>query len=146
MNRFNDNFIKHESIRAQAHDQLVQAEVMTNFLIDLEPEELAEAGRPIPKHADQTPEELDRLETQAALAAADRLKSIRVWSEVGDNFEVEDQKATLREHKERMARYRKRRDWEAWIEEDEEDIDADRIISEIKNYKSEFFWNTSFYV
>ena len=89
---------------------------------------------------------MNRLERDAAIAASNRIKSIRVWGEVGDNFEIEDQKNAIREHKERMARYRKRRDWEAWIEEDEMDIEADRIISEIKNYKSEYFWNTNFYV
>ena len=52
---------------------------------------------------------------------------------------------TIRNHKERLARYRKRKDWEAWIEEDELDIEGDRLLSEIKNYKSEFFFNTGFY-
>lgn len=45
-----------------------------------------------------------------------------------------------------MARYRKRKDWEAWIEEDEMDIEGDRIISEIKNYKAEHTWSDKFII
>ena len=44
-----------------------------------------------------------------------------------------------------MARYRKRKDWEAWVEEDELDIEGERLIADIKNYKSEHFWQTNFY-
>ena len=73
------------------------------------------------------------------------MKNIKVWSEIADNFNNDEKTAVIREHKERMARYRKRKDWEAWIEEDEMDIEGDRAIAEIKNYKSEHFWNTKFY-
>ena len=44
-----------------------------------------------------------------------------------------------------MGRERKQQPWQAVIEPDEVDIEADRIISEIKNYKGEYFWNTRFY-
>jgi len=94
----------------------------------------------------EDPAERSKLEDEAAAAAANRIKEIKVWGEIADNFTNEEKADVIREHKERMARYRKRKDWEAWIEEDELDIEGDRIISEIKNYKSEHFWNTKFYV
>jgi hypothetical protein len=40
-----------------------------------------------------------------------------------------------------LNRYRKRKPWEAWVEEDELDIEGDRILAEIKNYKAEFFFD-----
>jgi hypothetical protein len=46
-------------------------------------------------------------------------------------------------HLAKLERYRKRKDWEAWVEEDELDIEGERIIAEIKNYKSEFFFNNA---
>ena len=42
---------------------------------------------------------------------------------------------------EKLERYRNRKDWEAWIEEDEQDIEGERVLAEIKNYKDEFFFN-----
>jgi hypothetical protein len=41
---------------------------------------------------------------------------------------------------EKLARYRARKDWEAWVEEDELDIEGERMIAEIKNFKDEFFY------
>ena len=119
---------------------------MCKFLVDdLDPAAVQKANEPIQEDVDN-PKEKERLEDEAAEAAAARIKQIKNWSEIADNFTNEDKLASIREHKERMARYRKRKDWEAWIEEDDLDIEGDRIISEIKNYKSEHFWNTKFYV
>lgn len=44
-----------------------------------------------------------------------------------------------KEHLDKLERFRKRKDWEAWAEEDELDIEGERILSEIKNYKDEYF-------
>jgi hypothetical protein len=41
-----------------------------------------------------------------------------------------------------MERYRNRKEWEAWIEEDELDIEGERILAEIKNYKAEHFFDS----
>ena len=47
------------------------------------------------------------------------------------------------EHLKKLDRYRARKDWEAWVEEDELDIEGERIISEIKNFKDEFFYKVT---
>ncbi len=54
-------------------------------------------------------------------------------------YSSEDLDRVRREHREKVERYRKRKDWEAWVEEDELDIEGERIIAEIKNYKIEYF-------
>ena len=47
--RFNANLARNEYTRAHAHDQLIWATVMTKFLVDLTPEELAKANERIVK-------------------------------------------------------------------------------------------------
>ena len=79
------------------------------------------------------------------MVALERIKQVRPWSEIHDNFEDEDRVQAMRDHREKMARYRKRKDWEAWVEEDELDVEGERLIADIKNYKSEHFWQTNFY-
>ena len=142
-NQFNGDYRANESIRVTGRDQLTEAEVMMHFLVDLNSEELAEAAQSLP----MTENKLEQQDNEdvAAAKAVQRLKQIKVWSDVAGNFTQEDKTETIRNHKERLARYRKRKDWEAWIEEDELDIEGDRLISEIKNYKSEHFFNTRFY-
>lgn len=70
------------------------------------------------------------------------LTGIQVWSKIGNNFTSDDVSRVRTDHLEKLERYRNRKDWEAWIEEDELDIEGERIIAEIKNYKSEFFFNS----
>ena len=68
------------------------------------------------------------------------LDKITLWSKIADNFSQGDVNRLRRLHLEKLERYRKRKDWEAWVEEDELDIEGERILSEIKNYKDEFFF------
>ena len=159
---FNDGYLIHEEIRATGYTLLTEAGVMMHFLVDLNSEELAkaeaEAAKPLPMAEDQleqrdgllstehipTPQE--RAEDVAAAQAALRLRQIKAWGDAADDEGGQEDKAeAIRNHKERLARYRKRKDWEAWVEEDELDIEGDRLLSEIKNYKSEHFFNTGFY-
>ena len=74
------------------------------------------------------------------MEALERIKRIKVWSEIHDNFDNDDKIDAMKDHREKMARYRQRKDWEALVEEDEDDIEGERIIAEIKNYKSEHLW------
>jgi hypothetical protein len=46
---------------------------------------------------------------------------------------------------ERLAEYRKRKDWQTWCEEDDMDLEGERLLAEIKNYKSEHLFISSFY-
>ena len=71
------------------------------------------------------------------------LTNIKVWSQIANNFTSEDVSRVRKDHCDKLERYRNRKDWEAWIEEDELDIEGERIIAEIKNYKSEFFFNSN---
>lgn len=85
------------------------------------------------------------MENVAANKAAARLNKIKMWTLINDNEEPQSNLDAIRkEHIERLERYRKRKDWEAWVEEDELDLEGERLLSEIKNYKDEFFYNTMF--
>lgn len=61
---------------------------MAKFLIDLSPEEIDAANEKILHSEDQ--EEQERLEEMASREAANRLKQIKVWGEIADNFTNED--------------------------------------------------------
>ena len=72
------------------------------------------------------------------------IRNITVWSQIADNFTVPDVERIRKEHLEKLDRYRNRKDWEAWIEEDELDIEGERVLAEIKSYKHEYFFNVDF--
>ena len=122
---------------------LTESKIMSQFLSDLTQDEVDLANTKIPHMEDS--KQMERLEDEQTEAAKERIRNIKVWSEIADNFTADEKAQAIKEHKERMARYRKRKDWEAWVEEDDLDIEGDRIISTIKNYKSEHFWNTHVY-
>jgi hypothetical protein len=52
----------------------------------------------------------------------------------------------LKDHKERLDRYRNRKDWDLMQEQDEQDIEGERLLADIRNYKAEHFFNTNFYM
>jgi hypothetical protein len=73
-----------------------------------------------------------------------QVKYIIPWKLVApDELKVDDHDVTrVRvDHEAKLNRYRKRKPWEAWIEEDEMDLEGDRILAEIQNYKSEVLFN-----
>ena len=153
--QFQSDYALHEATRAAAHGQLVETAAMMHFLVDFEPEEFKDAAKPLPV-AETMAQEADNEEV-AALEAAARLRRIRAWGDaVAATYKEDDdprahegdqagRTEAIRAHKERLARDRKRTDWQAWVEEDELDMEGERLISEIKNYKSEHFFNTRFY-
>lgn len=148
--QFHNDYPSREQMRASTFDMLLHTEVMSRYLVELTSEELLKANESVQpcEGDDLSLEEAQRrahlAEDQAASQAAARIKKITEWSQLQQNFTNEEKQQVIGEHRARMARYRKRKDWEAWGEEDETDLDGARIISEIKNYKSEFFWNTAF--
>ena len=83
-------------------------------------------------------EKLDREDTA-------KVKDIILWSQLAEptSFSAADLEKVRQEHLEKLERYRGRKDWESWIEHDELDLEGDRIIAEIKNYKAEYFYKVS---
>ena len=51
-NQFNSEYFLHNKIRALAHAQLTEADVMTDFLVNLSEQTLAEAAKPLPTRGD----------------------------------------------------------------------------------------------
>jgi hypothetical protein len=112
------------------HEQLKQVKVMEHFLV---------------KEQENAPDMTDASETLLDIQAAKRLESIPLFSRVCSDVDEQEIANVSLQHKERLARYRKRRDWEAWVEEDELDLEGERLLAEIKNYKAEHFFSTAFY-
>jgi hypothetical protein len=74
-----------------------------------------------------------------------QIKDIIVWKDLtGTNsFSSADVEKVRKEHNDKLQRYRERKDWEAWVEEDELDLEGERILAEVKNYKQEYFYKIS---
>ena len=53
-----------------------------------------------------------------------------LWTQLADpnSFTTVDIERVRKEHLEKLDRYRARKDWEAWVEEDELDLEGERII------------------
>ena len=58
-------------------------------------------------------------------------------------FNSQDLDRVKREHYQRLQRYRERKDWEQWTEEDELDLEGERLLAEVKNYQQEYFSKVS---
>ena len=88
-----------------------------------------------------------------ASAAADRLLSIKMWSACQDDHPpregataaAEELRDIRRMHLDRLASYRKRKEWQGWCEEDDLDMEGERLLAEIKNFKGEHMFSTRFY-
>jgi hypothetical protein len=90
-------------------------------------------------------EEEVNLEYPMHSAAAERLQQIKMYSKIADNVGQEDLKEVRRKHLDKLADYRKRKDWQGWIEEDDLDMEGERLLAEIKNYKGEQMFHGRFY-
>jgi len=80
-----------------------------------------------------------------ASAAADRLSSIKMWSVCAEDTTQEELRDVRKLHLDKLANYRKRKDWQGWCEEDDLDLEGERLLAEIKNYKGEHMFNSRFY-
>lgn len=67
------------------------------------------------------------------------IKEIVQWTQIADptSFTSKDIDRVRVDHEAKLERYRKRQDWEAWIEENEMDIEAERVLAEAKNFRAE---------
>ena len=150
--RLESSIADNHDIRTNAYDMLTQTHTMVKFLVEMTPEAVAKAKEPVKQltEEDCADEDVrkrrqDDLEEQSIQESAERLRSIKTWQDVADNFTMEDKVEALNEHRQKLARVRNRKEWQALIEEDDDDKAADKLISDIKNYNREFFWKSAFY-
>ena len=127
---FANNYAENERIRRVGVETLKNVNLMEHFLV---------------KENENAPHMSDVSEALLDIQAAKRLESIPMFSRVCPDLDEDEISHNSLQHKERLARYRKRRDWEAWVEEDELDLEGERLLAEIKNFKAEHFFSTAFY-
>ena len=114
--------------------------VIKDFLVDLS------AQQPADDELRICSEKLDP-DNLMASAAADRLLSIKMWSACQDDptEAAEDLRDIRKLHLDRLAKYRKRKEWQGWCDEDDLDMEGERLLAEIKNFKGEHMFSTRFY-
>ena len=89
---------------------------------------------------------MEAYEQEMANDARDRLRRIKVWQDFAElNISVRERDQLQKEHLERLVKLRKQKDYKAWVEEDEIDLEGARLLHEINNYKGEHFFQTAFY-
>ena len=144
--KFNNQYEAKEKTRAAAHDMLVQSDIMTNYLIGITAEEFKKA-RERRIDVNEIPEATLALEEEKQCEAArERLMRIKTLTDIANlNISPRHKQEVTQEHKKRLARLRVQKDYQTWVEEDEIDIQADRQLMEIKNFKEELFFGTDFY-
>ena len=54
-----------------------------------------------------------------------------------DSVTEDEIKEARKMHLQKLAVYRKQKEWETWCEEDDFDREGERVLAEIKNYKEE---------
>ena len=141
--QFNEAYRANELRRLDAHQKLIESEIMVDYLKIISDQELEEAKKP--STIGDTKIEVEQNEHLAATKAEKRIRGIRQWGELNEEITRDVLNDARKAHRDKLENYRKRKDWEALIEEDEIDMEGDRLLSEIKNYKSEHAYNTAFY-
>ena len=141
--QFNEAYRANELRRLEAHQKLIETEIMMDYLKIIDDKELEEAKKPTTIGDSKI--EIDENEQLAAARAERRIRDIKQWGELNEEIPTDVLSDARKAHRDKLASYRKRKDWEALVEEDEIDMEGDRLLSEIKNYKSEHAFNTAFY-
>lgn len=86
-------------------------------------------------------------EEQAFNDSRRRLRNLAPgWSEIAPQATWDDEIGNVcRLHREKMTKMRAGKDWAALVAVDDVDINGERILAEIKNYKEETMYESRFY-
>ena len=85
-------------------------------------------------------------EDDKASAAARRIQKIKVWQDMADmQMERSHREDLLKAHRRKLGILRTEKEYMTWVEEDELDIEGDRLLKEINNYKGEHLYSTELY-
>ena len=72
------------------------------------------------------------------------IKDINVWSDAAGAVSVKSWNHVKEVHEEKLAKLRKMKEWQTWCQEDEDDIEGEKVISDIKNLYNEVYFNVYF--
>lgn len=69
---------------------------------------------------------------------------MKTYADAAGNVTVKAWNHAREVHEEKLARARQTKEYQSWCGNDEEDIEAEKIISDIKNLSSEVYFNIYF--
>lgn len=72
------------------------------------------------------------------------VSDIQVWSDAAGAVSTKSWNYAREIHQEKLKRLRQMKEYEGWIKEDEEDVEGERVISDIKNLYAEQYFNVYF--
>ena len=70
------------------------------------------------------------------------ITDIKVWTDIVGTIEKKEWMEAQRVHVDKLNEYRNTKKWIKTCQEDQDDIEADQIISDIKNLNHEKYFNT----
>ena len=72
------------------------------------------------------------------------INDVKPYADAAGNVTVKAWNHAREVHEEKLAKARQTKEYQFWCANDEEDIDAEKIISDIKNLKDEVYFNVVF--
>ena len=72
------------------------------------------------------------------------IKDVRVWSDAAGAVPVKSWNYAREVHEEKLSKLRKMKEWQTWCQEDEEDVEGEKVISDIRNLYNETYFNVYF--
>ena len=70
-----------------------------------------------------------------------KIQDLKVWSHINNGVERKQWEQAEKLHLEKLEKYRFQQKYVSLIEEDEDDVEGEKIISDIKNLNHERFFN-----
>ena len=72
------------------------------------------------------------------------IKDVKVWGDAAGAVDVKSWNYAKEVHEEKLAKSRQTKEYQSWCAADEEDIEAERVVSDIKNLYGEVYFNVYF--
>ena len=72
------------------------------------------------------------------------VEDIQVWSDAAGAVSTKSWNYARDLHQDKLHQLRNMKEYEGWIKEDEEDVEGERVISDIKNLYAEQYFNIYF--
>jgi hypothetical protein len=72
------------------------------------------------------------------------LKDIKVFSDITGNVVTQDWELSKNGHHEKLGKYRVMKKYQKCLEDDEDDVEAEKVMSDIRNLNNEKFFNIYF--
>ena len=72
------------------------------------------------------------------------VKNVKVWTDIAGNTKKREWQEASSLHQMKLQKFREQKKYQQWIDETEEDIEAEKIMADIENLQEEKLYNVLF--